>query len=88
MKKIYFQLTIVSMLIAAFTPNVVFGLYPSAVPWLMDQHDIARTGTTTSTAPGSNATLWSYTAVSGVETPIVVDGKVIFSASSKVFALD
>jgi outer membrane protein assembly factor BamB len=88
MKKIYFQLTIVSMLIAAFTPNVVFGLYPTAVPWLMDQHDIARTGTTTSTAPGSNATLWSYTAVSGVKTPIVVDGKVIFSASSKVFALD
>jgi len=72
----------------AFIPNAVFALYETTDPWLMYRHDLARSGTTTSTAPNTNKTLWTHTSTSSVGTPIVVDGKVIFVAGQRVYALD
>jgi len=54
----------------------------------MYRYDLARTGTTTSTAPNNNQTLWSHTSTSTVGTPIIVEGEVVFIAGNKVYAVD
>jgi outer membrane protein assembly factor BamB len=66
----------------------VFALYETTDPWPMYRHDLTRSGTTTSTAPNTNKTLWTHTSTGSVGTPIVVDGKVIFVSSNRVYALD
>ena len=45
--------------------------------WPMFHHDLSHTGTSTSTAPTTNNTLWSYTTGgSAVSSPVVVGGLV------------
>src|SRR4030042_593151 len=48
------------MLLVAFS-QLVYARYVSTEPWPMYRHDLARTGTITTTAPDSNQTLlWSH----------------------------
>jgi outer membrane protein assembly factor BamB len=58
--------------------------------WPMFHHDPAHTGYSTSTAPNTNNTLWSYKTVSAVySSPAVVDGKVyIGSSDGYIYCLD
>jgi len=58
--------------------------------WPMFRHDLSHTGYSTSWAPNTNQTLWSYTTSGAVgSSPAVADGKVyVGSADNKVYALD
>jgi outer membrane protein assembly factor BamB len=58
--------------------------------WPMFHHDLARIGYSTSTAPTTNQTLWSYTTGASVgSSPAVVDGVVyVGSDDHKVYALN
>jgi outer membrane protein assembly factor BamB/PKD repeat protein len=59
--------------------------------WPMFHHDLRHTGYSTSKAPNTNQTLWTYTTGGAVafSSPAVVDGKAfIGSDDSKVYALD
>ena len=58
--------------------------------WPMFHHDLNHTGYSTSKAPKTNQTLWSYTTGSSVlSSPAVVDGRVyVGSADSKVYCLN
>ena len=58
--------------------------------WPMFHHDLHHTGYSTSTAPNTNNTIWSYTtdAWLGRSSPAVADGKVyVKSADRKVYCL-
>ena len=58
--------------------------------WPMFRHDPSHTGYSTSTAPNTNNTMWSYTTGGPVtSSPAVVDGKVyVGSDDGKVYCLD
>ena len=58
--------------------------------WPMFHHDLQHTGYSTSPAPNTNQTLWTYTAVSGVDSaPAVVDGRVYVGSWDKnIYCLD
>ena len=58
--------------------------------WPMFNHDLAHTGYSTSSAPRTNQTLWTFTAGDAVKTsPAVVDGIVYFwSDDGYVYALN
>jgi outer membrane protein assembly factor BamB len=58
--------------------------------WPMFHHDLTHTGYSTSTAPNTNKTIWSYTTGLDVySSPAVADGKVyIGSDDGKVYCLD
>jgi len=58
--------------------------------WPMFRHDLRHTGYSTSVAPNTNNTLWSYTTGGDVSSsPAVVDGRVyVGSWDSKVYALN
>jgi outer membrane protein assembly factor BamB len=58
--------------------------------WSMFHHDLNHMGYSTSTAPKTNRTLWSYTTGSYVESSPAVVGGVVFVGSwdSKVYALN
>jgi outer membrane protein assembly factor BamB/chitodextrinase len=58
--------------------------------WPMFRHDLRHTGYSTSIAPNTNNTLWSYTTGGDVSSsPAVVDGRVyVGSWDSKVYALN
>src|SRR4030043_1951449 len=75
------------MLLVAFS-QLVYARYVSTEPWPMYRHDLARTGTITTTAPDSNQTLlWSH-GRSTTKSHIVADGMVIIISSTYVYALD
>jgi outer membrane protein assembly factor BamB len=64
---------------------------PGTDDWPMFHHDLQHTGHSTSTAPNTNNTLWSYTADGNIadSSPAVVDGKVyIGSMNSMVYCLN
>ena len=67
--------------------NVVRAL-PSE--WPMFQHDLTHTGYSTSWAPSTNETLWTYTL--GTRTngkqPTIADGRVYFGAFDGIYCLD
>lgn len=88
MKNKFAFLVFVFLAAFAMASNAVFGLYPTTHPCLMYRYDLARSGTTTSTAPNENKTLWTRAFSTSVGTPIVVDGKVIFNCGSKMIAVD
>jgi len=58
--------------------------------WTMFHHDQAHTGYSTSTAPNTNSTIWSYTTGGAVfSSPAVANGKVYFgSYDYRVYCLD
>jgi eukaryotic-like serine/threonine-protein kinase len=58
--------------------------------WSMFNHDLAHTGYSTSSAPKTNQTLWTFTAGDAVKTsPAIVDGIVYFgSDDGYVYALN
>ena len=58
--------------------------------WPMFHHDLTHTGSSTSTAPKTNQTLWNYTTDGGVSSsPAVVEGKVFVGSNDQNFyALD
>jgi len=67
------------------------GLGESSVDWWpMFHHDLNHTGYSTSKAPKTNQTLWSYTTGGNVRSsPAVADGKVyVGSRDSKVYCLN
>lgn len=58
--------------------------------WPMFRHDLSHSGYSSSLAPISNATLWTYTVESSVHSsPAIVDGKAYFgSMDENVYCLD
>jgi outer membrane protein assembly factor BamB len=88
MNKRSILLSLAFLLVAGFASNTVFALYETTDPWPMYRYDLTRSGTTTSTAPNTNKTLWTHTSTSSVGIPIVVDGKVIFISYYNLYALD
>ena len=58
--------------------------------WPMFHHDLNHTGTSTSTAPSTNNTLWNYTTGGGVDSsPAVADGRVyVGSWDGNVYCLN
>ena len=60
--------------------------------WAMFRHDIARSGSSSSTAPSTNNILWCYRSTTPWEhfdsSPAVADGKVYISGGSDVFCWD
>ena len=57
--------------------------------WPMFHHDLTHTGYSTSTAPITNLTLWTYTTGGDVNDPAVVNGVVyIGSYDDKIYALN
>ena len=85
--KRYTFLGLTFLLFVAFTSGTVFGLYETTIPWSMYRHDLTHSGSTTSTAPSTNDTLWSWSHT-GLKTPVVADGKVIVADNYGLYALD
>jgi outer membrane protein assembly factor BamB len=91
MKKTLASSTILFIMAFAFTSTSVFALYPTTEPWPMYRYDPARTGTTPSTAPNTNTTLWISEVTYSYPTlhsPTIVDGKVIVVDGYTIEALD
>ncbi len=71
--------------------TVTVGPEEYAKSWRMFRHDLTHTGYSTSTAPNTNQTLWSYTTGGFVleSSPAVAGGKVyVGSYDGKVYALN
>lgn len=61
-----------------FVPNAGAAVQATADTWPMFRHDPQHTGSSTSTAPNTNNTIWVYpTEASVVSSPAVVNGRVI-----------
>src|SRR4030043_239613 len=87
-KTIRLSIVLASFMLLATFSQLVYARYASTEPWPMYRHDLARTGTITSTAPDSNQTLlWSH-GRSTTKSHIVADGMVIIISSTYVYALD
>jgi outer membrane protein assembly factor BamB len=76
-----------------FAGGETFGATPaiSDSEWAMFRHDLSHSGSTPSTAPDVNNTVWSYPTGGGVvwSSPAVVDGKVyVGSYDNKVYCLN
>ena len=57
--------------------------------WPMFHHDLSHTGYSTSTAPNTNSTIWTYTTGGAYSSPAVFDGRVYVGCSDKkVYCLD
>jgi outer membrane protein assembly factor BamB len=56
--------------------------------WPMFHHDLTHTGYSTSTAPNTNQTLWTYTTGSAVYSSPAVFGGMVYVGSDKVYALN
>jgi outer membrane protein assembly factor BamB len=57
--------------------------------WTMFRHDLAHSGSSSSTAPSTNQTLWKFNVGGQVGSPVVVDGVVyVGSYDHKLYALD
>jgi hypothetical protein len=77
----------------SFAP-IGYALYPSITPWSMYRYDVVHSGSTPSDVPPNNNTLWGYSAgAAGIgprsidATPLIVDGRVIFEVTNRVFAV-
>lgn len=91
MHKRYVFLSLTFLLAFALTSSAAFGLYETTDPWPMHRHNPERTGATTSTAPNTNNTLWTYEtyySFSNIHSTIIADGKVIFVDYRNIKALD
>jgi outer membrane protein assembly factor BamB len=93
MKKVTI-LSVFAFMTLLSTASIGFALYSSATPWPMYRYDVAHSGSTPSDVPNNNNTLWVYSAgASGVgprsidATPLIVDGRVIFEVTNRVFAV-
>ena len=73
-----------------YLTDVLHSLYLEAVPWPMFRHDLRHTGYSTSKAPNTNQTLWTYTTGGWVtSSPAVADGRVyVGSDDRKVYCLN
>jgi outer membrane protein assembly factor BamB len=94
MKKVTI-LSVFAFITLLSTAPMGFALYSSVTPWPMYRHDVAHSGSTSSDVPDNNGTLWIYSAgAAGVgprsieATPLIVDGRVIFEVTNRVFAVD
>ena len=88
-KSICFCIILALLLVMGVLVQTSFALYETTDPWPMWRHDLERTGSTTSTAPNSNFTLWSSEVFYPTCTPIVVNGKVFVTGTGqKLYALD
>jgi outer membrane protein assembly factor BamB len=92
MKKVT-VLSVFAFMALLSTAPMGFALYSSVTPWPMYRYDVAHSGSTPSDVPDNNNTLWTYSAsASGVgwivATPLIVDGRVIFQVTNRVFAVD
>lgn len=76
------------LFVIAFAARTVYGLYNSPEPWPMYKHNLDHTGYNTSTAPNSNATLWTTSGIYSLSSPIVADGRVIALGYNKLYAFD
>jgi outer membrane protein assembly factor BamB len=94
MKIIFSSVTLallfVSVFTAAFSLNLIKaddGSKASNIDWWpMFQHDVSHTGASTSNAPATNNTLWSYEAkYDAVLSPVVVDNLVYVSSLDGTF---
>jgi outer membrane protein assembly factor BamB len=69
-----------------------FALYPSTTPWPAYRYDLAHTGATPSDVPSNNNTLWASGFSTGglvvSTTPLIIDGRVIFTVSDLAVAVD
>jgi len=72
----------------SIAPSISSGGGSTVDWWPMFRHDLRHTGYSTSEAPNTNQTLWSYTTGSYVHSsPAVADGKVfVGSVDAKVYA--
>jgi outer membrane protein assembly factor BamB len=79
-----------SLLILAGMSQATFAFYPSPNPWPMWRYDQQHSAYTTSSVTSRNITIWdTSTYYYPADTPIVVDGKVIFGGTgNKMYALD
>jgi len=75
--------------------TLTFNVQPVAAPatvdwWPMFHHDLNHTGYSTSTAPNTNNTIWTYTTGDAVaSSPAVVDGRVYAGSNdNKSYCLD
>ena len=89
-KSICFGITLAFLLVIGVLVQTSFALYETTYPWPMWRYDLTHTGTTASTAPNDNRTIWQLTTnIYPSCTPIVVEGKVFVTGSgSKLYALD
>jgi len=88
-KSIYLSVALALLLAIGTLTQMTHALYQTTDPWPMWKHDLARTGTTTSTAPNNNSTIWQSTTIYPSCTPIVIDGKLIITGTGpKLYALD
>lgn len=95
MKRTMLGVVFVSALLisaVAGTLNLVgFGFADTVVSddWPMLQHDLTRSGFSSSNAPYTNSTLWNYTTYFAYSSPVVAKGKVFTgSLLGKVYCLD
>lgn len=87
MKKATALFILAFLAVFAMNSRAAFGYYETTHPWPMYRYDLVRSGSTTSSAPNTNETLWSWGHYY-LGTPVVVDGKVIVSDYYKLYALD
>jgi outer membrane protein assembly factor BamB len=95
MKNTLFQAVFASAFIVLIAVSmfgaVDFGFADTAVSddWSMLQHDMVRSGFSSSTAPNSNATLWGFQVQCARSSPAVVDGRLyIGSIQGKIYCLN
>lgn len=69
---------------------MISGQASAADDWTMFHHDLGLTGYSTSSAPNTNGTLWTYqTGADVMSSPAIVDGVVYIGSNDKnVYALD
>jgi outer membrane protein assembly factor BamB len=92
MKPLTYALTALAFIAILALASTASALYPTATPWPMYRHDVTHSGTTTSDAPSSNSTLWTHGystyGLSVTTTPLVIDGRVIFTVRTLAVAVD
>jgi outer membrane protein assembly factor BamB len=88
LKKRNLALALGLLMALIMTSRVAFGYYGTTYPWTMYRYDVTRQGLTSSTAPNTNNTVWSSTTIYGLGIPVVVNGMVIVTGGSSIYALD
>jgi hypothetical protein len=83
-------LLILALVVLSVAPFLSIKANPSSNDWPMFHHDFMHSGYSASTAPDTNATLWTYKTGGGVNSsPAVVDGRVyVGSEDNNVYCLD
>jgi len=89
MDKRQILLASIVLLVIAFTSKAAFALYETATPWSVYRHNPTRSGYAPSSAPDTNATLWTWEAPSGnLLTPVIAEGMVYTASYDDLYALD